>query len=72
MVQVPVTNEPGRAVMWTKSTYHVSGPLASRLTVGVHRQGGHDMLTPRSSSTNTRSSSVRPGQGMNRLESPNS
>jgi hypothetical protein len=64
--------EPGRAVTWTRSTYQVPGPIPSRLTLALHRQGGSDMLTPRSSSTNTRSRSVRPGQGMNRLDSPNS
>ncbi|HEY3957301.1 MAG TPA: hypothetical protein VGM53_28375 [Streptosporangiaceae bacterium] len=56
--------EPGRAVTCTRSTYQVPGPLSSRLTAALARQAGSAMLTPRSSSTNVRSSSVRPGHGM--------
>jgi SAM-dependent methyltransferase len=46
--------EPGPAVTWTRSTYYVSGPLMARSVPRVDRHAGTDMLTPRSSSTNTR------------------
>jgi hypothetical protein len=57
------TIDPGPAVTWTRSTYHVSGPLLARSVPRMDRHAGTDRLTPRSSGTNTRSRSVRPGHG---------
>jgi hypothetical protein len=71
-VQVLMVIESWPAVTWTRSTYQVSGPLLARSVPRVDRHAGTDMLTPRSSSTNTRSRSVRPGHGSNLPGSRNS
>jgi hypothetical protein len=50
----------------------VAGSLRFRSAPALGRQAGSDILTPRWSSTNTRSRRVRPGQGVRRLDNSNS